>query len=133
MLVNYSWAWDLLWSIVDIPQDTPLEDIDFSFANKQIANSSLVNGGTPCLLFPPTQCLGPMWLDLCRSSACPHGLCEFTCIYVRHCFFVELSVTSSSTFFLPPLPHGIPEFREEGFSEDIPFMNQKLLCYGFQF
>lgn len=33
MLVNYSWLWALPWSVVDIPNDCPLEKPDFPSAS----------------------------------------------------------------------------------------------------
>ena len=32
MLFNYFWTWGLLWSVVNISRDLPLEKTDFPFA-----------------------------------------------------------------------------------------------------
>lgn len=33
VLTDYFWAWDLPWSVVDIPCDSPLEKTNFPFPN----------------------------------------------------------------------------------------------------
>ena len=71
VLTNYSWAWGLSLSVVDTPSETTLEKTKFSSAD-----TLLVRGGSPCLL-PPLSTGIPSGLNLCRSCACCHSLCQF--------------------------------------------------------
>lgn len=34
VLANYSWVWGLLWTVVDVTSNTPLEKTDFLIASR---------------------------------------------------------------------------------------------------
>lgn len=53
MLAKYSWAWDLPWSVIIMPNDTSSEKTEFSvYQWISITYILLVGGGGACVYFP---------------------------------------------------------------------------------
>lgn len=84
---NYFWSWGLLWSVVDMSNNTALEKSDFQ---------ALSTGPSP---------LPPCW-DFCVSNLymfwtyC-HSLCKFICKWTLLCLeYGFLGVTTPSGFYV---------------------------------
>lgn len=128
MLVNYCWALDLPWSVVNIHSETPFEKTKFFFFCKQVpvAGSFLVRDGDP---FPlPLSALSSV--NLCRPCERFHSVWVHTClspvVVSRHCSLGVIRPLCLSHFCLF---FCIAPWAQRGESdEDIPFRTeQKLL------
>lgn len=86
MLVSYSWAWGLFWSVIEILSEISLENTDF-FPLCQwvsITNSFFVQVETLSSLH--SLYFGtPSGLYMCRSCEHHHSLSEFMCEPVLLC------------------------------------------------
>lgn len=89
VLANYSWVWGLSWSVVAIPNVTPLKKTDFpslSSYHLQIASWSGL-----CLFVHIPLCAGILsGLNLCRSCVCCHSFCEY-CVCQSCCIWKMIS------------------------------------------
>lgn len=101
-VANYSWAWGLLWSMIDIQWHSVGEKW-FPFPSKhQSPMTSWLKVGLRVHFL--LSVLGILCgLNLCRLCACCHSLCEF--IYDQSCFTwktlsEEPSPTSGFSFYL---------------------------------
>lgn len=94
VLVSYAWAWGLLWSVLDKSSVASLEKTDFlSLSRYQLQVTYLLE-----MRFCD-QFAGALFdLDLCRSCACCHSLCDFLCIPALLCPKMLFSWSN-----LPPL------------------------------
>ena len=76
-----SWMWGLPWSVIDIPNDTPLAESDISLTRMyQLIVNRASCGGEICILSPPCYnvvCFEPVLV-------LPSPVSEFT-LYQPHC------------------------------------------------
>lgn len=111
VLANYSWAWGLPWSVVDIPSEIPLEKTDLLFASEyqlQIAYCLLP-------LLSVGVCLDPVWIlyvpPQCQRSYLHQSLLHLDLVSLGHRYSHPLPL--AVRIFLSPLPH-IPECVGDG-------------------
>lgn len=119
-LANYSWAWVLSQSMVNVPSVSPLKKTDFPFPSFYQLQIDSWLGVEQCTTF---LSLYLHFLCLCSSYACYHSLYEFisvwTLLYLKNAIYLGPSLSPSSSA-LDPEPRG------EGFDKDIPFRAE---CY----
>lgn len=125
MLDNYCWAWDLSWYMVyDILNETLLEKTDFLFAGEyQLLQRASCLGEGPCvhcLLHHETL---PS-LYLCRLCSYSHSrMSSYECqsCYIWKTGFLELSITSTLSVFLPHLHINPWALEERNLIKTFPF------------
>lgn len=91
--------WGSSWSVVDVPSDTPLENLFLLL--EYIATSILVRSGTLCAL--ALLLLGSCLACTCAVLVHSARLCEF--LYASVLFFLEYTVYLESS--IPPSLEGL--------------------------
>lgn len=104
ILVSYSWAWILAWSVVDVFSITPLGKTDFPSPNRcQLQITPCLEGGL-CAYFP-FSVLGFCLVWTCADLGHAISVSVISCMYMWALMYVCQSWCDWKMFFLETLHH----------------------------